>query len=59
MNVDEARQLLGTVAQNMTDTQVESLVANFTQLADTWLDDFEKKTFGKTIADLGTTTYGK
>ena len=59
MTTEEAKQILGTTAQNMTNNQVGNLVANFTYLANTFLDDFERKTFnGSTIVELGTTING-
>jgi len=57
MTLEEAKQILGTKAKNMTDGQIEDLVARFTYLADTWLDEYERKIFdGKTVAELGVAT---
>ena len=53
MDVKEARQILGTTAQNMTDERVLSLLAAFENLADLTLDMYETKSFGKTLKELG------
>ena len=59
MTTEEARVILGTVSQIMTNSQVDGLVANFTYLANTFLDNFERKTFnGSTLVELGTSING-
>lgn len=51
--VQEAREILGDSAKDLTDDQVFELVSNVQFLADIWEDEFEKEIFGgKTINEL-------
>lgn len=53
----KARTILGETANQYTEEQLECLIADFEYLADTWLDDFERQTFGgKTLQELIKTT---
>lgn len=47
------RRLLGEVATNLTDEQLEVLNTKFQYLVDCWLDSFEKQVFqGKTLREV-------
>lgn len=48
MTIQEARDLLGSKSNGMTDKEISMLI----QLVDFSLDYFEKKVFGKTINEL-------
>lgn len=49
----EAREILGESAKDMTDEQVYELVTEMQFLVDSWLEEFERKTFGgKTLNEL-------
>ncbi len=49
----EAREILGDGAKDLTDEQVYDLVNEIQYLVDTWLEEFERKTFdGKTLNEL-------
>lgn len=51
--VQEAREILGDSAKDLTDDQVFELVSNVQFLADIWEEEFEKEIFGgKTINEL-------
>ena len=51
--IEEARDLLGEQAQPLTDEQIYDLVNEIQYLVDTWLEEYEKKTFeGKTLKEL-------
>lgn len=44
--IQRAKEILGTLAQKFTDSQLRDVVTEIQFLADSWLDDFERKTFG-------------
>ena len=49
----EARETLGDSAKDMTDEQVFDLVTEMQYLVDSWLEEFERKTFdGKSLNEL-------
>lgn len=49
----EAREILGDSAKDMTDEQVFDLVTEMQYLVDSWLEEFERKTFdGKSLNEL-------
>jgi len=49
----EARETLGDSAKELTDEQVYDLATEMQHLVDTWLEEFERKTFdGKTLKEL-------
>lgn len=51
--VQEAREILGESALDLTDEQVYDLVNEIQFLVDSWLEEFERKTFdGKTLKEL-------
>lgn len=51
--VQEARDILGESAENLTDSQVQDLVNEVQYLVDTWIEEYEQKVFdGKTLKEL-------
>lgn len=51
--VQEARDILGKSAENLTDSQVLDLLNNVQYLVDTWIEEYEQKVFdGKTLKEL-------
>lgn len=51
--VQEARDILGESAENLTDSQVHDLVNEVQYLVDTWIEEYEQKVFdGKTLKEL-------
>ncbi len=51
--VHEARDILGESAKDLTDSDVYDLVNEVQHLVDTWLEEFERKSFdGKTLNEL-------
>ena len=49
----EAREILGDSAKDLTDEQVYDLVNEIQYLVDSWLEEFERKTFdGKSLNEL-------
>ncbi len=51
--VQEARDILGESAKDLTDSEVYDMVNEVQYLVDTWLEEFERKTFdGKTLNEL-------
>lgn len=49
----EAREILGDSAKELTDEQVYDLVNEMQYLVDSWLEEFERKTFdGKSLNEL-------
>lgn len=51
--VQEARDILGKSAENLTDSQVSDLVNEVQYLVDTWIEEYEQKVFdGKTLKEL-------
>ena len=52
-SVQEARDILGDSAKDLTDSEVYDLVNEVQYLVDTWLEEYERKTFdGKTLNEL-------
>lgn len=50
ISVQEARQVLGPKAINMPDEEIAKLISSYQNLAEGWLDAFEKTIFkGKTL----------
>lgn len=48
----QARQILGSVVSEMTDDQLEMLVARCEYLTGCWLDEYERQLFGgKTLKE--------
>ncbi|OGE31140.1 hypothetical protein A3C59_03995 [Candidatus Daviesbacteria bacterium RIFCSPHIGHO2_02_FULL_36_13] len=46
----EAREILGETAKKMTDDELRHQIACMEYLSESWLDEFERKTFdGKTL----------
>lgn len=52
ISVEEARELLGEVANNMSDSEVMDKISLTQQLVEWFMDEFERKTFGKTLNEL-------
>jgi hypothetical protein len=51
--VQEAREILGESAANLTDEKVYDMVVGMQYLVDTWLEEFEKDVFdGKTLKEI-------
>lgn len=49
----EAREILGDCSKELSDEQVYDLVNEIQYLVDSWLEEFERKTFdGKTLDEL-------
>ena len=49
----ETREMLGESAKDLTDSQVYDLTNEIQFLVDSWLEEFERKTFdGKTLNEL-------
>lgn len=44
--IQKAREILGKLTEEFTDSQLRDVVAEIQFLADSWLDDFERKTYG-------------
>lgn len=44
-NIIRTRRILGKNAYSLSDEQIETIVAEFQFLANTWLDEFEKEIF--------------
>jgi len=52
-DVQEAREILGKTANDLSDSQVFDLLNEIQYLVDSWLEEFERKTFdGKTLNEL-------
>lgn len=52
-NVQKARDILGSTADEFTPEQLKDLVLEIQFLADSWLDDFERRLFnGSTLTEL-------
>ncbi len=58
-DIAEARKILGKAAEEMTDEEVKNQIACIQCLADSWLDEYERKIFkGKTLNEkLAETPY--
>ncbi len=51
--IREARDILGTDAENLTDAQIADLANEVQFLVDSWLEEFEKSVFdGKTLIEV-------
>lgn len=51
--VQEARDILGESAKDLSDSEVYDLVNEVQFLVDTWLEEYERKTFeGQTLYEL-------
>lgn len=52
-NVQRAKDTLGALADQFTQEQLKETVTEIQYLVDSWLDDFERKTFkGQTLNEL-------
>lgn len=52
-SIQEARDILGETASEITDEQVFELMTEVQYLADTWIEEFERNVFdGKTLEEL-------
>lgn len=51
--IQEAREILGDSANDLTDAQVYDLVNEVQYLVDSWLEEYERKAFdGKTLDEV-------
>lgn len=51
--IQEAREILGEAADNLTDEQVYDLANEVQFLVDSWLEEYERKVFdGKSLDEL-------
>lgn len=51
--IQEAREILGESASNLSDEQVFDLVNEIQYLVDSWLEEYERKVFdGKSLDEL-------
>ena len=51
--IQKTKQILGELSKQFTPQQLKEIAIEVQFLADTWLDDFERKTFqGKTLKEL-------
>ncbi len=51
--LQKARRILGEIATDIPDTELESDIAEFHYLVDSWLDEFEKQIFdNKTLIEV-------
>ena len=52
-NITRTRKLLGKTAENLSNEQIQCIVAEFQFLINSWLDEFEKEVFGdKTLKEV-------
>ena len=52
-DIDEAREILGDAAKDLTDDQLKDQVVMVQFLIESWMDEFERKIFnGKTLNEL-------
>lgn len=52
-NIKEARQILGELANNLTDFEIKEVLTDIDFLITNWMDEFEKQLFkGKTLKEL-------
>ena len=52
-DIDEARDILGDIAKDISDDDLRNIVVEIQFLVESWIDEYEKKTFnGKTINEL-------
>lgn len=53
MTIEEARKILGKIAEEMSDEQLQDQLRMMKFLAESWLDDYERSIFeGKTLNEL-------
>lgn len=53
MTVEEARQILGKTAEEISDEQLQDQMTKLKYLAESWLDEYEKSIFeGKTLSEF-------
>ncbi len=52
MTICEARKILGDVAKDMSDDDIQKLISTFQILSESWLDQYEIKIFGKTLKEI-------
>lgn len=52
IDLHEARQILGVVAESMTDEDVQKLISTFQVLCEAWLDQHEIEVLGRTIKEI-------
>lgn len=51
--IEKVKKHLGTLASELSDEQIEELTTKFQYLIDSWLDEFERKTFqGRTLQEV-------
>lgn len=52
-NIQKAKQILGELANNFSQSELRDVVAQVEYLAESWLDDFERDIFeGKTLKEV-------
>jgi len=52
-SIQKAKEVLGTLADSITQEQLKDVVCEMQYLADSWLDDFERNVFeGMTLSEL-------
>lgn len=52
-DIEEAREILGDTVKNLTDDELKDQMVMVQYLIETWMDEFERKTFnGKTLNEL-------
>lgn len=52
-DIDEARDILGDIAKDISDDDIRNIVVEIQFLVESWIDDYERNTFnGKTINEL-------
>ena len=50
--IKKAKQILGTLAEDISETELKDIVTEIHFLAESWLDNFEKQKFdGKTLRE--------
>lgn len=53
ITIKEAREILGSVGESMSDVDIQNMISNFQVMCDIWLDNREKEIFdGKTLNEL-------
>ncbi len=53
MTIEEARLILGSQALHLSDNQLQDYINRMQLLANSWIDAYEQKVFGKTLKELG------
>jgi len=52
-DIDEAREILGDTAKDLTDDQIKDILVEIQYLVECWLEEYERKIFdGKTLNEL-------